>query len=555
MRRLAGGLTVLVCGLGAGAALAASAGDLDTSFSEDGVVDVPAGQAIVFGARVVALPDGRTLVSDATRLLVLRADGTPDAGFGSGGTAAIPAGLDDLAGLTVPAVDGQGRILLAGASTTGATNAHAVSRLLPDGTPDTTWGPGGTRTYDLDGTAADRAFAVAVDTAGRYVVAGQAPDPGPGTDDEPSVLRLLPDGTPDPDFSGDGVSILSLAGSDSESAVDVTLLGDEPVVTGSLGTGTTAFVARWTATGTPKPGFGTDGRALTMPAAGTTANGVAVLPDGRVRIAGFTGPSTETLKGAIWGMTADGGPDPALGAEGRRDVVSGGPGTGTLLFDVELQGDRLLVAGGDQAAATPAPSARFLVGRLLTDGTPDASFSADGLAPVPNGPRSLALASGVDATPQGRPVAVGIAQDTTTPAAYFARAARFVGADDPVVQPPAGTPPPSGTGPTGGPSPTPPAPQPVVRPKATDVLRLPATRRCLSRRVVRLTVKAPPGRRITKVTAKVGSAKARTVRPPVTLSLKGRPKGKVKVTVTATLSGGTLLRRAVTYTVCAKLRR
>lgn len=65
-------------------------------------------------------------------------------------------------------------------------------------------------------------------------------------------------------------------------------------------------------------------------------------------------------------------------------------------------------------------------------------------------------------------------------------------------------------------------------------------------------MKVPTGLKLRGLKAKVGTAKARTVKSGAVLSLKGRPKGKVKVTVTATLSTGQRLTRTVTYRLCAK---
>lgn len=63
-------------------------------------------------------------------------------------------------------------------------------------------------------------------------------------------------------------------------------------------------------------------------------------------------------------------------------------------------------------------------------------------------------------------------------------------------------------------------------------------------------MKVPTGLKLRGLKAKVGTAKARTVKSGAVLSLKGRPK--VKVTVTATLSTGQRLTRTVTYRLCAK---
>lgn len=114
---------------------------------------------------------------------------------------------------------------------------------------------------------------------------------------------------------------------------------------------------------------------------------------------------------------------------------------------------------------------------------------------------------------------------------------------------PATTPPPAT--PT---TPSPPAPTTSTL-SAASVLKLPSAKACVSRRKVKLTVAVPKGLKLKTLTAKVGSAKPRAVKSGVSLSLKGRPKGKVKVTVTATLTDGRRLTRTVTYRLCAAKKR
>jgi uncharacterized delta-60 repeat protein len=75
-----------------------------------------------------------------------------------------------------------------------------VTRLNPDGLPDSSFDGDGTATFDFGGT--DYAEAVALQPNGRLVVFEYTADEGM------SVARLNPDGSPDASFDGDGIKPL-----------------------------------------------------------------------------------------------------------------------------------------------------------------------------------------------------------------------------------------------------------------------------------------------------------------------------------------------------------
>ena len=90
-----------------------------------------------------------------------------------------------------------GKIIAAGSDKTGATVAFGVNpNLKPDGTLDNSFGTGGKVITVF--TADDRAYAIALQTDGKIVVAGQ-------TDlSSMAIARYNSDGSLDPAFDGDG---------------------------------------------------------------------------------------------------------------------------------------------------------------------------------------------------------------------------------------------------------------------------------------------------------------------------------------------------------------
>ena len=122
------------------------------------------------------------------------------------------------------------------------------------GTPDPAFGVGGVAVVEL----LDRVGPVAVDAAGRSVVLGVKSD-------AIAIARYLPDGSPDTSFSGDGRADLAIPVVTAE-LVDVRVLGDGSIV--AMGRRTTVsmdpfsnglWAAKVTSSGTPSAGYGTNG--------------------------------------------------------------------------------------------------------------------------------------------------------------------------------------------------------------------------------------------------------------------------------------------------------
>jgi uncharacterized delta-60 repeat protein len=194
---------VLLAGVGSsGAAVARYLpdGQLDSGYGEVGIAHVQP-VAVTSGMTLEAIRGINALAVDSTgralllwrgsNLTRLTADGQLDTGFGTGGTA--PLGgfhFDDLAAL------GDGSVLVAGY---GYGSPYLVAaKLGPDGSLDPSFGNGGFAVVAIgprDTNAAARRVALAND--GDILLAGFS-------DGHPALVRLLPDGRPDPGFDHDG---------------------------------------------------------------------------------------------------------------------------------------------------------------------------------------------------------------------------------------------------------------------------------------------------------------------------------------------------------------
>ena len=144
----------------------------------------------------------------------LNGDGSPDTSFDLDGKTLVDFGpADDGQGI---ALDSQGRLVIAGVANNGAGNDFAVARLNADGSLDTSFASGGRALIDFGGN--DSAFAVTVDAAGRIIVAGSS-DTGTGA--EFAVARLNADGALDTTFTESGLARVNVGASGTAFAVAV----------------------------------------------------------------------------------------------------------------------------------------------------------------------------------------------------------------------------------------------------------------------------------------------------------------------------------------------
>jgi uncharacterized delta-60 repeat protein len=365
-----------------------SAGALDTGFGKAGSVLVapPAGAGEWPGAQAVQ-PDGKIVVAGtaaparngyAILLLRLLPDGRLDPTFGTGGrvwtdlvTLGTPlqgAVLDDVAlgssSASAVAVQPDGRIVVGGATQSGASTAFAVLRYRPDGRPDETFGSGGLVVTDFDSATNDGVGALAVLSDGRILAAGA----GAGA---AALARYQRDGQLDLGFGPDRSGTATTR---DRGLLNALSLGVEPggklLVAGQAGVPGGPFdfgLARFSADGALDDSFGDRGIVTTdLGSTGEWAAGVAPGPAGSVVAAGASGSSF-----AVARYRADGRLDKEFGAGG---ITKAGPDLGGAHGLVPLADGRLLLVGerlvGENREVT--------IARYRPDGAVDTSFGQGG---------------------------------------------------------------------------------------------------------------------------------------------------------------------------------
>ena len=261
--------------------------------------------------------------------------GTLDPSFSNDGKATIRfdigGGLGDH-GRAV-AIQADGKIVVAGFSefSTGDFD-FAVTRLLPNGSLDSSFGFGGKATVAFDyagGDNSDFAFDVAVQPDGKIVVAGQASYGLPGISASSfAVARLLPNGLLDPSFSGDGKTAVTF-------------------------------------------GIGFE-----------YASALAIQPDGKIVLAGRATDGNNSQFG-VARLHADGTLDTTFSGDGKQTIgFDLGGSLHDAVSDIALQPDGRIVLVGEaqQYPSFPLGGAIFAAARLLANGNLDTTFSNDGRA-------------------------------------------------------------------------------------------------------------------------------------------------------------------------------
>jgi uncharacterized delta-60 repeat protein len=345
----------------------AAAGDLDPSFSGDGIFRAQLSSKGSNANAVAVQADGKIVTagfagdfSEGTfALMRLNSDGTFDASFGGTGkiTTRFSAGVDFARGV---AIQSDGKIVTVGGSDLNGHGRFAIARYNINGTLDTTFSSDGKRTVNL--TAGDDwATAVAIDSAGRIVVVGHASG-------EYGVARLNPDGSLDASFSHDGIARTLFGRPDGAETVALSSIGE--IVAAGGGYGDMGIVV-YHSNGRLDRGFSGDGRRrISFGAGNSAAEGVLVQANGRILVAGSTDNGRENHF-ALARLEPGGRLDRAFGGDGR--VTTNFAGLNELAFGITREPDGKIVAAG-----LGGRRQGFAIARYHRDGTLDKTFGGDG---------------------------------------------------------------------------------------------------------------------------------------------------------------------------------
>src|SRR6476661_10025693 len=262
-------------------------GNIDPTFGNAGFVSTTVDAGADHRSPAVAIqPDGKIVVVGSTlngatsQRFIARylPNGTLDASFGNSGIARASIAAT---GISV-AVQFDGKILAGGAS----SGSYQLSRVNPDGSPDTSWDGDGVVTipYAASAVSEEGFRSLAARPDGKVVALGHGN----------VIYRFHPDGSLDTSFDGDGFRPAFTGGGEDPRDLVVTAGGRITVVGGhtvTQGSGRVSYlyrVARYLSNGLPDPSFSDDGY-IEFPIEGSLNNGAlaaGVDPIGRVVIGG-----------------------------------------------------------------------------------------------------------------------------------------------------------------------------------------------------------------------------------------------------------------------------
>ena len=422
-RRLALFVTFTSLGMTASAGVAAATpGDLDATFSEDGraLTDFPGGAD---QARDVARQSDGKLVAvggAGGNFTIARynVDGSLDRTFAGDGRQVTDFGSasDRAAGV---AIRPDGRILVAGQG----RGRFALARYRPNGSLDRQFSEDGKQSTDFT-RGVERANDLALSPTGKITVAGDSSKPYGGA---VALARYHADGTLDRAFSGDGKQLTGEPGDEwvlvgyEAKALKLLPRGGVAVVgTSSYSDicciSTDLLLLRYGADGRLDKSFGQDGRVFTrFRARGDNSEGfdIARQSGGRLVVAGFSQPidldsefhdSSGPSRFALARYRADGSLDRAFSGDGRQ-TTGFGPGDAEG-HGLAVQGDGRIVVGGTAVG-------NFALARYRGNGDPDTTFSGDGKTLTAFGsatsPYGWAGANRIALGPGNRVVAAGFA--------------------------------------------------------------------------------------------------------------------------------------------------
>ncbi|MBK9105841.1 MAG: T9SS type A sorting domain-containing protein [Saprospiraceae bacterium] len=363
-------------------ALNGQSGTLDTTFDGDGIVtrDIA---SFDYGVGAVLQPDGKILTAVNTNggtngdFSVVRClqYGTLDESFGIGGVVLADRDISaERAHALVLQPDG--RIVVAGEAQANGQYDFAVLRLLPDGTPDSTFGTNGWTVTDL-GSTFEFPNCVALQSDGKIVMAGRVAD---GFNSNFAMVRYTPDGVLDTFFGVDGIVNTNIR--DEDEATSIIIEPDDQIILGgysSVAASGDFTLARYNTDGTLDKFFGNGGKVLTDL---ENVNGsdfikaMVLQPDGKIIAAGNANNVNIELTSDA-GMVRyeeDGDLDMTFGIGGIYIVSLGSK---TDIYGIALQPNgKILLTGNSDVMGFEK---RILLARFRPEGGLDTTFGNQGI--------------------------------------------------------------------------------------------------------------------------------------------------------------------------------
>ena len=388
-----------------------SAGDLDLTFGNAGHVNTEFEESSTWGRVVLASAlqtDGKIVAVGEGAIARYLPDGSLDMTFGVGGKAAFPYYARGVA------LQANGAIVVVGGTESINSADFVVTRYLTNGTLDTSFSNDGVLLTDFGGN--ETAYDVAVQGNGRIVVVG-------GTFEDIAIASYTTTGALDTSFDGDGKILRRFNTNRAETAHAVAIQSDGRIVVAGqtwvtysyISSNHDFFVLRLNSNGTMDSSFAGNGYINTNFGKVDDAQDLLIQPDGRIVVSGSAqvnfkehlavarynvngtldttfdgdgmllmlapGSLTNNDSGATLARQSDGsllagtsGYIYRFSAGGQLDTTFNGTGRSQYISAIKsllVQPDGRIVASGFNIRP-------FSLARFTSAGVPDTTFSSDG---------------------------------------------------------------------------------------------------------------------------------------------------------------------------------
>ena len=345
-------------------------GTLDAGFGTGGISSLSFSVYVDAPSALARQSDGKLLIAGTTNssdffVARLNADGTLDTTFDGDGVAWIDfaGGSDTARGI---AVQSDGKIVVAGVATLAGNSDFALARLNSNGSLDTSFDTDGKVTTAI-GAGSDEANGLAIQADGRIVLAGFSDN---GSNWDVALVRYNANGSLDTSFDGDGKRTLAL-GTGYDRANAVAVQSDGKIVVGgdAMIAGSPDFaVMRFNSDGSLDTSFDTDGIVTTEVSSQDYAPAMVLQADGKIVLAGFAFAGMNDF--ALVRYNSNGSLDTTFDGDGK--VLTAIGAATDEAYAVAVQADGKIVAAGYGTFA----SVDTALVRYNTNGSLDTSFGA-----------------------------------------------------------------------------------------------------------------------------------------------------------------------------------
>jgi uncharacterized delta-60 repeat protein len=312
-------------------------------------------------------------------------DGSPDSSFGINGISTFSlSGNDEL---NVVALQPDGKIVVAGGQLNGALG---VARLLPNGTLDPSFGDGGKVVFMTSSPKLDApAKGLAIQPDGKILVATKSDASNGQSDNMSIVLRLSANGDLDQSFGTGGMVTLNAFLGLHELISSFALQTDGKILVASqhFGTGSvsTPVLVRLSDNGAIDSSFGNNGYVSLL--IGESVRDLNILPDGR--IIGII----QSVPYQLFRLLPNGNFDLAFGTNGIANINPSPPVfVYVYAYSLTLQDDGKIVLGG----FADTPTHNFFTARYDTSGNFDSTFASYGHIILPDLPSVGEIVNAID---------------------------------------------------------------------------------------------------------------------------------------------------------------